>query len=139
MKITSDSHMDHSLTQSHIDFIKAKYASVESFKLETIELSPELSSLPCGLHGPLMGDDPIPEREITYKVRGSRDGESRMCKRGVRKVRTMTVIMGPYEGECILYTAFGGPSAPREPFDPGLDDKGREESRKFWSEHALSE
>jgi hypothetical protein len=40
----------------------------------------------------------------------------------------------------ILYTAFGGPAAPREPGDPSLDgnEAGLAESKAFWAEHALS-
>jgi hypothetical protein len=40
---------------------------------------------------------------------------------------------------CMLYTAFGGPLAPKEPGDPTLKDSEREESEKFWSQHALVE
>jgi hypothetical protein len=54
-------------------------------------------------------------------------------------VRTVTVIGGPDDkGSVILYTAFGGPSALREPWDPGLTEEERYESQRFWSEHALS-
>lgn len=38
----------------------------------------------------------------------------------------------------ILYTAFGGPLAPREPGDPDLPAEERAESEAFWAEHALS-
>ena len=39
----------------------------------------------------------------------------------------------------MLFTAFGGPLAPREPGDPDMTDaKEIAESKKFWSEHALS-
>lgn len=46
--------------------------------------------------------------------------------------------MGPSEGAIILYTAFGGPLAEREPFDPGLDDAAHETSKAFWRVHALA-
>jgi hypothetical protein len=138
MQITIDSHADHSLTAEHLTFILARFGDREAFFLETVTLPDELPSLPCGLHGPLMGDEPVAETESAYVVRGTRPSASRVCARPTRMVRTMTVIGGPHEGATILYTAYGGPSAPREPFDPGLDDAGREASRAFWAEHALT-
>jgi len=39
----------------------------------------------------------------------------------------------------VLYTAYGGPVAPREPFDRSLDEEAKAESEKFWAEHALAE
>ncbi len=138
MHITSDSHVDHALTADHLAFILSRFGDREAFFLETVELPAELPPLPCGLHGPLMGDEPVPEAEVSYVVRGDRPGASRTTDRPTRMVRTMTVIGGPHKGAVILYTAYGGPSAPREPFDPGLDEAGRAESQAFWAEHALS-
>ena len=47
----------------------------------------------------------------------------------------MTVIGGPdANGLTILYTAYGGPAAPREPWDPGSTSSARE-AQRFWSEH----
>jgi hypothetical protein len=126
MQITSDTHVDHALTPDHLAFILKVFASKEAFFLETIELPEALLALPCSLHGPIMGDPPIPDDEVTFTVRGSRPGPSRMCDRAPRLVRTMTVIGGPDDrGEMILYTAYGGPAAPREPWDPSLDDAQR--------------
>lgn len=139
MDITPDSHADHSLTAKHLAFILARFGDREAFFLETVTLPEELAPLPCGLHGPLVGDEPVPEAEVSYVTRGGRPGASRVCDRPTRMTRTMTVIGGPHEGKVILYTAFGGPPAPREPFDPGLDDAGRVASQAFWAEHALSQ
>lgn len=64
-----------------------------------------------------------------------------ICDRPSRQTRLLTVIAGPHEGDgCVLYTAHGGPAAPREPWDPSLNDDAAalEESRAFWSVHALS-
>jgi hypothetical protein len=85
-----------------------------------------------------MGDLPVPDGECTMVVRGARRGASRLCGRAPRPSRLVTVIAGPHGDACILYTAFGGPQAPREPFDPSLDDAGRACSVAFWAEHALS-
>jgi hypothetical protein len=55
-----------------------------------------------------------------------------------RVVKTMTVIAGPNGGHaCILYTAFGGPLAPKGINDPSLLAAERQESETFWAEHAL--
>ena len=46
----------------------------------------------------------------------------------------MTIVCGPHDGhDFVLFTAYGGPQAPREPFE----DKSPE-ARKFWEEHALA-
>ena len=54
----------------------------------------------------------------------------------------MTVVAGPHDGHpCVLYTAYGGPIAPREPWDPALTDTlgiDLAASLTFWREHALS-
>lgn len=139
MKITIDSHLDHGLTENHVAWLREHFAGRDVFFLETVELPPDLAPLSCGLHGPLMGDAPVPESECTYVRRGDRPGASRLCDRVPRPTRLVTVIAGPHGNEpCILYTAFGGPQAPRESFDPGLDDAGRAVSEAFWAEHALS-
>lgn len=139
MQITSDTHVDHALTPDHLAFILKAFASKGAFFLETIELPEGLSPLPCGLHGPVMGDTPVPDNEVTFTPRGGRPGPSRMCDRPTRLVRTMTVIGGlDNRGEMILYTAYGGPAAPREPWDPSLDEAQRLEAERFWSTHALS-
>lgn len=139
MQITSDSHVDHTLTQSHLDLILARFGDRQAFFLETVELPVELPPLPCGLHGPVMGDALVPDSEAALVVRGNRQGPSRVCDRSPRMVRTMTVIGGPDDqGLVILYTAYGGPSAPREPWDPSLDEEERAQAQAFWAEHALS-
>ncbi len=139
MRITSDSHVDHALTQVHLDFIQGQFGDRQAFFLQTVELPEDLPPLPCGLHGPVMGDEPVADSETTSVVRGGRKGPSRVCNRPTRMVRTMTVIGGPDDsGEMILYTAYGGPSAPREPWDPALNEEQRAQTQQFWSKHALS-
>ena len=137
MKITKDSHLDHALQPEHIAFIERTFGDRQAFFLETVELPPELPSLPCSLVGPAVGKPAVSEAEVTYMVRGERKGPSRIVSGEPSMVRTLTVIGGEHEGEVILFTAYGGPCAPREPWDESLDDAGREEARAFWSEHAL--
>ena len=142
MKILTVSHTDHNLTPAHMAWIEERFGDRQEFFLETVELPPELPALDCGLHGPLCGDAPVPEAEVTYRRRGDRPGKSRICDRPSRPTRLLTVIAGPDGDEpCVLYTAFGGPAAPREPFDPAVSlmpPENQEACRAFWKEHALS-
>jgi len=140
MKIIKESHLDHGLTKAMVEYLLKRFGEREGFFIETISLPDELGELDCGLYGPLMGDEPIREDEVHYSRRGRRDGKSRMVDRSVRKTRLLSVIAGPHDGEsCVLYTAYGGPVAPREPFDRSLDEEEKSESEKFWAEHALAE
>jgi hypothetical protein len=135
MKIVKESHLDHNLSQDVVAFIKSKFSEKTAFFIETFELPEELGTVPCGLHGPLMGDEPVTDARL--EKRGERPYESRVVDRSDRQVRQVTVIAGPHgEEPCILYTAFGGPLAPQEPGDPGCKDV--EKSKAFWAEHALS-
>jgi hypothetical protein len=178
MKIMKDSHLDHGLTAAQVEYIKTRFADKHEFCIETFELPEGLGLVPCGLHGPVMGDASVSEDEVYYKARGDRPYSSRLIDRAPRLQRKITVIMGPHEEECecggkggmyipldggfsrtgnpgsgcmyclngsgkikhacILYTAFGGPLTPKEPGDAALSGEERQESFKFWSQHALS-
>ena len=137
MKVIKESHVDHGLNQSQLDFLVEKFAGKDAFFIETVELPEELGTVPCGLHGPLMDDSPVLEAEMV--VRGDRPNPSRLCDRAARPTSKVTVIAGPNgDDACVLYTAFGGPLAPKEPGDPTLEGKALEESTAFWAVHALS-
>ena len=84
---------------------------------------------------PRRGDAPVVGRPL---VRGTRKGPSSVCDRAPRLSRLVTVIGGLHKGECILFTAYGGPAAPREPWDESLSAEERGASEAFWAEHALS-
>jgi hypothetical protein len=143
----AESHLDHNLTEAQVAFILERFADKRAFFIETIELPDALGTVPCGLHGPLVGGTPIVEADVTYAKRGTREWTSRLIDRAPQAVRTVTVIAGPHEekcwhcdgsggiGEwkaripcgtcdhgkvkhaCILYTCYGGPCAPQEPGD----------------------
>lgn len=135
MKITGDSHLDHALTPAQIDYIRRRFSNRGAFFIETLTLPSRLGTVPCGLHGPLMGDAPVVDAHM--ERRGGRAWDSRVCDRSPRATRKVTVIAGPHNGEpCILYTAFGGPLAPQESDDPSCKDVAA--SEHFWSQHALS-
>jgi hypothetical protein len=138
--IHPDSHTEH-ITPEVLAFVMGRFgARTEPFFLETVELPSGLSA-ECALYGPAMGDPPVAEEEVTYVKRPHRPTHpSRICiGRPARQTRILTVIGGAYQGhECVLYTAHGGPPAPREPGDPSLDDRGLAESEVFWKDHALA-
>lgn len=138
--ILPGSHTDHNMTAAQRDWALDHLKDRTGFFIATLELPPELGTVPCGLYGPLMGDAPVDEADVYYAVRGSRPAASRMTKLPERPCRQITVIAGPHGSDpCCLYTMFGGPSAPREPFDAGLKtESDKEESRSFWAQHALS-
>lgn len=139
LEVHKDSHLDHGLTAAHLQMVLTRFADREGFFIETFEIPADLAPLRCALHGPAMGDEPIPESECSYSQRDS-GGRVRQCRRAPRETRLMTVIAGPHDGlGCVLYTSFGGPQAPRAPGDEDLKEEADiAESREFWSRHALS-
>jgi len=146
MQVLSVSHLDHGLTEAQINYIKARFAGRDAFFIESFELPEGLGLCPSGLYGPAAGDAPVLDVDTYRATRGERSYESRMVDRPARLQRTVTVIAGPYkdaegnEFSCVLYTAHGGPAAPREPGDPSLagNDVGIIESVVFWRDHALA-
>lgn len=100
MKIHAESHLDHHLTPEQIRHIEERFAGRAEFFIETIELPDELGMVPCGLHGPVMGDAPVPDAEVTRAKRGDRAYTSRLCDRTARQTNKVTVIAGPHEETC---------------------------------------
>lgn len=83
--------------------------------------------------------DAVTEDRVFYAKRGSREYTSRLVNAAPRLTSLVTVIAGPHDGKpCVLYTAFGGPKAPKEPNDPTLTDAERAESHAFWRDNALA-
>src|SRR6185295_17991441 len=118
MKLHDISHLDHSLTPDQIRHLEQRFADRSAFFIETIELPAELGTVPCGLHGPAMGDLPVLDTEVTYEKRGTRAWRSRLVDRPARQTRMVAVVAGPHEEHaCVLYTAYGGPASPQEPGD----------------------
>ena len=133
----SASHLDHSLTEAQVTYLLERFADRQAFFVEIVELPEELGTVPCGLYGPIMGDPPVRDG-VVYAPRGTRTWASRLCARPPRPTRKVTVVAGPHAGEpCIVYTMYGGPSAPQEPDDPGCRDVAA--SRAFWADHALAD
>ena len=132
-----DSHLDHHISTDQLAHLLERFAGRDAHFVETVELPPELGTVPCGLHGPTMGDPPITRAD--WERRPGRAYASRLVERPKRPSRLVTVVAGPHDGHpCVLYTAYGGPRAPREVADPTMPDHELAESVHFWSEHALS-
>lgn len=132
-------HADHGVLDSHMAVITNLFQEAgDGFLLRTVELPAGCPDLMSGLHGPLAGDEPVPSSEVRWARRGERPGLSRLCDRRPRPTRLMTVI-GTREGEAVkVFTAYGGPCAPREITDPSLPPEAAEEAAQFWALHALS-
>lgn len=144
MKIDKVSHLDHGLTPAHVAWLQEKFAGRDAFFIETVTIPEELDPVVCALYGPVMGDEPVGEGEVRYVVREGRNCATRVLRwesiTPSRRTRLLTVVAGPAGGApCTLYTAYGGPAAPREPGDLSLPSWAEiEKSRAFWADHALS-
>lgn len=141
------SHLDHGLSPGALAEIEDAIKDLKEFTILTITVGGDL--LPCKLHGPITGEEVVLEEECRMVRRGTREWESRMCDRPPVLTDQVTIIVGPYANvddgpgyeEIILFTAYPGPLAPREPGDPSIqDDEGLIlKSQDFWAHHALSD
>jgi hypothetical protein len=107
MKKHNASHFDHGLNEAQIDFLMTRFADRDAFFIETVELPEQLGTVPCGLHGPLVGGAPVEENEVTYAKRGTRAWSSRLVERPKQQVHTVTVIAGPHEETCPVCSGKG--------------------------------
>ncbi len=72
--------------------------------------------------------------EILYAQRPNRSGLTRFVKNKIPKPTSdITIVLKKVEDVWIVITAYIGPKAEKEPWDPLAD----EESIKFWETHAL--
>ena len=138
MRIDDRSHLDHGLTPAQVEWLKEVIAPLgPEFTIKVFVLPDHFDSVPCALYGPEMGDNPISEDQVYYKVRGDRKCASRIIlDKEPRQVWSVVVI-----GADVLYTAYGGYfAAPREPGDLSLSTWDEvQEARAFWATHALAE
>ena len=138
MIIHEESHTDHYPT-SIIEVIKERFAEKNEFFIESFELPEALGVFPCHLHGPLTGEQPVTDAEAEMRKREGRDELHRMCDRPAVQTRVCTVVAGPHDGhDCVLFTAYPGPLAPKGLNDPSLKEEEKAESQAFWAQHALS-
>lgn len=132
-------HADHGITEKQLAFIQDMVAGPQTsdgFFIQKVVIPQELGTVPCGIHGPAMGDAPVTDEEVVLEARGDRPWKDRLVRRDVRQVNYVQVI-GIRDGNSFqLFTIYGGPLAPQNPEDPSNRDA--EGSIRFWSEHALS-
>ena len=142
-------HKDHGINDDQWAFVrleimsrlyKGMIRSDKVFKL-SLEIPNYLGTVPCGLHGPAMMDDPILDSEVTMKARGDREWKDRLIDRPTREVKYVQVIGSNFtdsDGKnwVLIFTCYGGPLSPQNPDDPSNEDP--DAARAFWSEHALS-
>jgi hypothetical protein len=142
LTINAESHLDHGLSPAHVAWLLETFKDKDAFFIATVEIPTHLDSVECGLYGPAMGDSPVTEALVHYAVRPSRRCASRIVPLVPRSTRLLTVVAGPSGPiDCLLYTSYGGPAAPREPGDPSIacnDEEALVESRNFWADHALA-
>jgi hypothetical protein len=136
------SHVDH-IPAGVIEAVKLAFADVANpdrrILIETFELPEEAGTVGCALYGPTMGDSPVPDDEVQYRVRPGRSWPSRMVARLVRPTRILTVVAGPHDGhDLVMFTCYGGPAASPEVDDPNLKPADRAASIAFWNDHALA-
>jgi hypothetical protein len=158
--ISPKSHLDHGLVSGHITLIAMALEGRENgFCILQLDIPTSLPPLECGLRGPTVGTPPVLDKYTRMSTRGDRKWASRVFDvtvsldigstgriygRGTEypglldklEVRKMVAIVGP---DGTLFTAYGGPLAPREPGDTSMNAQEREESIAFWNEHALVE
>ena len=68
----AESHVDHSLTEAQLAFVLSHDPEKHGegrIRVFTVDIPPELGTLPCALYGPVEGDDPVPESEVVYRYR----------------------------------------------------------------------
>jgi hypothetical protein len=129
-------HADHGLSEEHLrqaerELVKHGYGlHVLNFPVET--------PAPSDLYGPAAGDSPVLDSEVQMIRRGERRGASRMVARPSRPWHSITVVGLVEMDKTLVFTAYGGPIAPREPWDTSMTPAERRESEEFWAEHALA-
>jgi hypothetical protein len=110
----------------------------EGFFLRTIPL-PNGQTVPCRLHGPAMGDDPVQDQEVWFSRTGPDKPLTRFVLRDERDVSEITVIGMLTGSEVEVWAAYGGPARPRNVGDVTLTtDEEKAEAETFWASHALS-
>jgi len=133
-------HADHGVSEETLTWAVAQVAP--GFFARTFTLPEGVGDLLNGLYGPASGDLPIPDGEVHMAQRTADRPLSRMVARPARATRLITVVGVAPEagGEAVIFTAYGGPLAAREPGDsslaPGSAEHG--EAVAFWATHALA-
>jgi len=142
IKIRTDGHYDvHGLTPEHISWITSHPNVISGSGHISLTLPDHLPAVPNSLVGPRSGDEPISDNDprVFRKSReGGRNWESKMIRGPKRMTRDITaVIKVDDNGERTLHTAYGGPKGETEVGNPNIKPEDVENSKHFWSQHAL--
>ena len=102
-------HDDHDLKPKHlaaIDQILSDWNG--SFIKMCVPLPYDCPDLLSALHGPVAGDPPITDDQVTYEKRNNRHGPSRLIDAPMRPARNIVLIgMRDEGGTLLLFTAYG--------------------------------
>lgn len=136
-------HADHGISPETISAMVATlFPCAPGFFLHTFTLPEGAPDALNALHGPACGDAPVLDSECSMEQRTADRPPSRLCSRPKRPTRLVTIIgeTGYNLEDTVIYTAYGGPCAEREPGDPSMMDnpEAQAAAAAFWSEHALS-
>lgn len=144
MKIVKVHHADHGVPFSTLEWALERIAPTAGFFAVTVDLPDGHAPLLSALYGPLAGDPPVEDEDVVYVQRTPDRPLSRMVRRPPRPTHRLTVI-GIVTGEgddkgAVLFTAYGGELAEREPGDGSLVPGSPEHARAaaFWAVHALA-
>ena len=135
--LVTEKTMEHMAAHAGVDAnliaeAVAKLDYVGPFFIETVDLGRVIGKSSCVTVGP--------EDKVAHYYRKNRAGKTPFV--GKEPEDTSCITIGicddrDNDGAPTLFTAFYGVKAPREPWDAKSPEE-EEESRKFWSTHALS-
>lgn len=131
-------HADHGVSVETIAWALS-HINPEGFFIRTMELPEGHCDLLSALYGPLAGDAAVSDDVVSFVKRSEDRPASRMINSAKRPSRLLTVIGTAKDGDVTIFTAYGGPCAPREVGDATLaTDEEKKESADFWAQHALA-
>lgn len=131
-------HADHGVSNETLMWALSQI-NPAGFFLRTLELPEGHCDLLSALYGPLAGDAPVSDDVVSFVKRSEDRPASRMINMPKRPTRLVTVIGIVKEDGVTIFTAYGGPCAPREVGDATLaTDEEKKESADFWAQHALA-
>jgi len=137
MNIVKVFHADHGISDALLLSALKRLNLGEGFFARTLELESPL--VMSALYGPDAGDPPVPDEEVDLCKRTEDRPPSRMVDWPKRPSNKLSIIGTVAADGATIFTAYGGPLAPREPGDVSMTtDEERAESAAFWATHALA-
>ncbi len=138
LSIASIFHADHGVTNETIMWALSEIQPT-GFFLRTLELPVGHVDLLNALYGPVAGDAPVSDDDVSFAKRSEDRPASRVVNLPMRPTRLVTLIGIVKDGAATIFTAYGGPAAEREPNDPTLaTEEEKATAAAFWATHALA-